>query len=389
MDFIWVISGTVLFLVTLPGNIELLYLTVGAIFSALKPQNLLNTPTFHSKGIIIIPAHNEEMTIAKTLKAMQNCTGDFDYVVVADNCTDSTAQICQQHGVKVLVRNDPEKKGKSYALDFAFQILLNEPYDWFAVVDADTLVQSNLATEISRLFDQQADAVQVRNSIENPHLSIKTRLMCIAFLAFNYLRPKGRQFWNHSVGILGTGFALSRKVLQTVPYTTSSIVEDLAYHIKLVKAGFKVRFTDRTKVVSDFPVHKDAVTTQRTRWEGGRFAVMRHAIPELALAVFKGQWQLLDPLLDLLLLPLAYHVVLLFLLCLIPISFFQLYALISLCLVLGHILTAIIIGGGTMKDFLALLLSPFYIIWKLLLLTKTFRFSSKSSEWIRTDRNQK
>lgn len=386
MGFLAYCLAILLLILTLPGTIELFFLTLGAIFGSFRKNHKRLIPG-ELKGVIIIPAHNEEIHIEDTLKAIQQCEGNFDCVVIADNCTDSTAEICQKYHVKTFERKDELNRGKAYALDYAFQKLLSADYDWFAIVDADSHVQSNFVSELNRLFSQKADAVQVRYSAENSQKSIKTRLMCIAFLAFNYVRPKGRQFWNLSSGILGTGFALSRQTLQAVPYQIDSIVEDLAYHLRIVQAGYKVQFTELTKVTSDLPVESTGAKIQRTRWEGGRFALMREAIPKLFLEVAKGRWKQLEPLLDLLLLPLAYHVLLLIIL--LFINPFQTYALVALSIVLGHIITALIIGGGSWKDLAALLLSPFYILWKIFLLPKTLFFSHKSSEWVRTKRTPK
>ena len=41
-------------------------------------------------------------------------------LVVAGNCTDDTAVVAAASGAEVIDRNDPEKKGKAYALASGF-----------------------------------------------------------------------------------------------------------------------------------------------------------------------------------------------------------------------------------------------------------------------------
>ena len=89
----------------------------------------------------LVPAHNEETGIAATvasLRAVDWPADRFDVVVVADNCSDATADIAARAGTRVLARHDGAKRGKGYALDFAFRELLKSDYRYFVVVDADS-----------------------------------------------------------------------------------------------------------------------------------------------------------------------------------------------------------------------------------------------------------
>ena len=68
-----------------------------------------------------------------------------------------------------------------------------------------------------------ADAVQCRYGVLNAGDSLRTRLMNVALLAFNVLRPRGRDRLGFSAGILGNGFALRAETLATVPYVARSV----------------------------------------------------------------------------------------------------------------------------------------------------------------------
>ena len=79
--------------------------------------------------------------------------------------------------------------------------------------------------------------MQCRYEMESTTDRANTRLSALAFRAFNVIRPRGRARLGFSAGILGNGFAISRAVLEAVPYDAFSVVEDLEYHLHLVMAG--------------------------------------------------------------------------------------------------------------------------------------------------------
>ena len=99
-----------------------------------------------------------------------------------------------------------------------------------------------------------------------------------------------------------------------------------------------------------------------------------------------GEYRLMEPLAELTLLPLAFHVLLLLLTLLLPWQTTQLYALLALALLACHVLIAIFINGGGAKEIRALLSVPLYILWKLALIPKLLRNIRQNSQWERTGR---
>ncbi len=388
LTLISIILGSSLALLTLPGTIELVLLTLGGLLPSRRlPKTNATLAPRHIA--VVIPAHNEETDIARCVTSLLACdqpTGQFSVYVVADNCTDDTAACARAAGAEVFERHDAEKRGKGYALDYAFNSLLKQPIDALLIIDADTVVEANFICACEQVFADGADAVQCRYTVNNPQASKRTRLMHVALLAFNVLRPRGRERWGFSVGISGNGFGLRQHVLQSVPYCARSVVEDLEYHLALVRADKRVRFVDTTTVRADMPTEQQGTDSQRARWEGGRLRMMREQIPGLMRAVFTGQKRLLEPLLELLLLPLAWHVLLLLITLFIPFALTQSYALLGLGLVIGHVLGALWVGGGTFKDLVALISVPFYIVWKLTRLPRLLKTAHKEATWVRTER---
>jgi len=384
------VVGTLCALASLPGTLELLLLTLGAAFPVRRRGKTAALPSTTFRLAVVIPAHNEAEQIGipvASLARAEHAGIEVVTVVVADNCTDRTADEAAKAGARVLTRFNDEMRGKGYALDFAFQTLQPEGYDGYLVIDADSEVARNTLTEVVAMLRDGADAVQCRYMVRNPGQSVRTRLMNVALMAFNVLRPRGRDRWGLSAGINGNGFALSAETLRRVSYGAASLVEDLEYHLDLVRVGRKVRFADAAAVYGEMPVSGKGVKTQRTRWEGGRFRMLSERAPSLAIEVLRGKISLLEPLADLLLLPLAFHVTLL-LIALIPSDGpSRFLGLAGLAVLAIHLPMAIYVGGGGMREAGALATAPFYVLWKLLMLPAVLRSSRGKAIWVRTERS--
>src|SRR6266446_1145420 len=87
---------------------------------------------------VVVPAHNEEAIIARTVGSIvAQLPPNGRLLVVADNCTDSTAQIASQAGAEVTLRRDANRIGKGYALDQGVRMLRADPPQVVIFVDAD------------------------------------------------------------------------------------------------------------------------------------------------------------------------------------------------------------------------------------------------------------
>lgn len=382
-----------LVILSLPGACYLLLITVTAFIALHPPLSAKNSPKYVNKALdicVVIPAHNEESGLADSLVQLKNCIpnhGSAQIWVVADNCTDKTEEIAQQHNCNVLIRNNLEKRGKSYALEYAFEYLLDKNFDLFVVIDADSFCEANLLIELEAAFANGADAVQLINVIKadnNPY-SILTSL---GFIAMNFLRPVARKKLGISSGIFGTGFALSAKVLKQCPYTTHSLVEDAQYHLKLIKQGYKSELIETSRVYSGVPKYDEGAQAQRNRWEGGRLRLLKDNFVPLLRRIVNGDRHLIDALAEILLMPLSYHLMTCLILVTLSINsqFLLIYSLFNIGVISGYFLLAIK-HSDTDKSILEILrMVPGYMLWKIKILSGSVTKSQHSSSWVRTRR---
>lgn len=384
MHILLILLGLLLLAVTLPLFLELLPLSLAALFTP-GPEPAPPVPRF--RLAIIIPAHNEQKLIGACIQSILKAPfpGLLVYVV-AHNCTDQTPSIASTAGANVLTLKD-SPGGKGAALDFGFSQALAAGAEAVLVVDADSTVSPNLCALVASRMASGADALQARYLVSNASSTPRTRLMSLAFLGMNLLRPLGRSRLGLSCGIFGNGFALSAETLRRVPYVANSVVEDLEYHLLLLRAGIRVDFLNTAAVLGEMPDNKAAASTQRARWEGGRILMRRRWTLPLLAEVASGRLILLEPLLDLLALPLATEAALLLLALLLPVPWLRLYATAGLLTLVLYVLVSARLSPDPAASLRALLAAPGYMLWKLVNLAKTRAAARNDAAWVRTERN--
>ena len=144
----------------------------------------MNSP----KIAVLIPAHNEGLTIEKTLTTLLPQLTESDRaIVIADNCTDNTAEIARQFEVTVLERTDPDKLGKGYALDYGLQYLKSNAPSTVVLIDADCIVHPNTVQQIAELALDSGRPIQATYLQDRPtEPTPKDTISALAILVKNF-----------------------------------------------------------------------------------------------------------------------------------------------------------------------------------------------------------
>ena len=337
---------------------------------------------------VVVPAHDEERGIPRTVQSLLAT----DYapelrrvLVVADNCADSTAARAAAAGARVLVRDDPARRGKGRALAFAFERSLADGFaDAIVVVDADSIVSPNLLSAFAARLERGALAVQAGASVLNRDDSCRTRLMALALTLFNGVRSLGRENLGLSCGLRGNGMCIATAALLAHPYEAFSLVEDLEYGIELARAGVRVRYAAEAAVASEIVSSSGAAASQRRRWEQGRAGLARRLIvPVLRDALARRSLLLFDVAADLLVPPLSSLVLMLVagLVAALLVSAPSWPWLAGLALVAVYLARGWSLSGLGASGLRALAWAPLYVVWKLCTVSR-----AAPREWIRTAR---
>ncbi len=345
---------------------------------------------------VLMPAHNEVAVIAETLASILSQLVERDrLLVVADNCSDETANIARGLGAEVVERADPLHRGKGYALDFGVRRLRDDPPEVVIVIDADCQVHPGAIDRLARACAETSRPVQALYLMRSPDdAGVKTRIAEFAWIVRNQVRPLG----NHRLGLpcqlMGTGMAFPWAAISNVALASGHIVEDMKFGIDLALAGYPSVFCPDARVTSYFPADKGAEGTQRMRWEHGHLSVILHEFPRLiAGSIRKRNIGLLGLAVDLMVAPLSLLALIIVILLSLNMMLFLSEDIVwplNLSLITFALFTiAIFIAwygwGRKVISFLSLLMIPYYALSKIPLY---LRFLTKrQSAWVKTGRD--
>jgi cellulose synthase/poly-beta-1,6-N-acetylglucosamine synthase-like glycosyltransferase len=252
---------------------------------------------------VLVPAHNESTSMLPTLADLkaQMRTGDR-LLVVADNCSDDTAAVASAAGAEVVVRSDPGRKGKGYALDWGLRHLAKDPPDTVVMFDADCRIAAHavdrlVATCVTTCRPAQALYLAL-SSDESP---IDTRVAEFAWRVKNWVRPLGLQALGFPCQLLGSGMAFPWSLISSINLASGTIVEDLKLGLDCARVGSPAVFCPSARVTSYLPFTVKGFESQRLRQEGGYMS----AIFSLGPNLFFEAARRLDPRLLVLALDLA------------------------------------------------------------------------------------
>jgi cellulose synthase/poly-beta-1,6-N-acetylglucosamine synthase-like glycosyltransferase len=344
---------------------------------------------------LLVPAHNEALGIAATLRNLRAQMRPGDRcVVVADNCSDDTAERARAEGVEVVERQHATQRGKGYALAFGVEHLRQAPPPVVVIVDADCQLDAGALDALAAASARSGAPIQAKYLMTHEGaVGLNGRIAEFAWRVKNWVRPRGAARLGWPCQLTGSGMAFPWALIESAPLANGSIVEDMQLGLVLARAGDAPQFCEAAGVRSTFPTGAAAIASQRTRWEHGHLGMLAdHALPMLQQGLRRTDWRLLGLALDLAVPPLALLVMLV-------------TALWALALVMGWfgagagplwgasgLLAILAIGvmaawAGWGRAVLApwdLIRAPWYAVSKLAIYLRFW--SRRQKDWVRTDR---
>lgn len=269
------------------------------------------------RTVVVIPAHNEQGVIDQTIAAAQaSCPPHFEILIVADNCTDATADLARARGVRVLERSHATDRGKGFALAAAFDLLKMDPQppQVVLVLDADSRIDDRSGgAGIARFVRQchkQKRPMQMASLIEVPADSRpRERIAAFAFRVKGLVRNLGLKRLGGGCQLGGTGMALPFSLVDGAKLASGETVEDMRLGIELAAAGSAPKYSVDCFVRSPAASSDSGFVSQRTRWEQGHLRMIVRFGPMLLLRGLRS-WKMLLMGGDLCVPPLSLHVML-------------------------------------------------------------------------------
>ncbi len=227
---------------------------------------------------ILIPAHNEEKVIGKTLEAMLRLNYPKDklkIVVINDGSTDRTGEITQHYAnqdsriIFYNVAKGEGGKGKSRALNIGVKQTDSEV---IAIYDADNTPEENALRYlvVQLLTHKELGAAIGKFRTVNKNRNLLTKFINIETLSFQSMLQAGR--WEmHGIATLpGTNFVIWSWLIDRLDgWDEDALAEDSELSIRIYKEGYKIKYVPYSITYEQEPEKWNVWLRQRIRWVRG------------------------------------------------------------------------------------------------------------------------
>ncbi len=247
-----------------------------------KNHSLEHTPKKMHKFAVLISARNESAVIGELLQSINDQKYPkelLDVFVVADNCTDNTAEIARSYGATVYERFNRQLVGKGYALDYAFSKIEEsvgiDAYEGYMVFDADNVLENNYVSEMNRTFDQGYRILTSYRNSKNYGSNWISAGYALWFLRESQYLNGARMRCNLSCTISGTGFLVSSEIIKkNNGWKHHLLTEDIEFSMDSVLHDEKIGYCEHAVLYDEQPVSFHTSWKQRMRWAKGFYQVV-------------------------------------------------------------------------------------------------------------------
>ncbi len=276
-DFISSFNSLVFIIFMLLYAYQMFYILV-AFFRKHKGKNPKNIKQ-HKYGFLIA-ARNESSVIAQLIDSIrqQDYPAELVHIfVIADNCTDDTAQVARDAGAVVYERFNQEQVGKGYALDFGLKSIERdfgeENIEGFFVFDADNLLSKNYISKMNAIFDEGYSVVTSYRNSKNYGTNWLTAGYSLWFLRESKYLNNSRMLMDTNCAVSGTGFLVNADVFkENDGWHYTLLTEDIEFSVDCAVAGRKIGYVE-AEFYDEQPITFKQSWIQRMRWAKGFYQV--------------------------------------------------------------------------------------------------------------------
>ena len=246
-------------------------------------------------------ARNESFVIQHSVRRVIEHLGKGNTLyVVADHCTDATAQLAEEAGAVVLERFEEDSTSKGAALAWFIQehYELLQPFDYLFILDADTIIAENLFEVLRDRVSTPAKAVQCHVEPLIINESPITDMAALSYFLDQKVADRIRSALGCSVRLRGTGMLIQPQILLDISDEIGSNVEDIALTLLITGSGIKTTRMDGAVVYDPLPGSPAKASYQRARWYRGQWNAVWKYRREVIRLLLRGPcgWSLLGSL---------------------------------------------------------------------------------------------
>ncbi len=247
----------------------------------------------HKYGILI-PARNEAGVIENLLKSIHRQEYPQELLtvfVVADNCTDDTAEIARRNGAIVYEHQNPDERTKGYALKYLFEQIEKdygiENFEGYFIFDSDNLLKKNYIAKMNDSFDAGEKIVTSYRNSKNLDENWISASYALHWIRSARTRHRARSVLRLATNLQGTGFLFANELVKD-GWKYVSLTEDRAFTADAVAHGYAISYNDEAVFYDEQPTDLKIAFRQRIRWSKGHLQAFVETGGLLFLNIFVG-----------------------------------------------------------------------------------------------------
>lgn len=292
LSFIDIFNFCVFFAFTVCYTYQLYYVFV--VLTRKAPQA---TASKDHKYAVLIAARNESAVIADLIASIRSQSYPqelIDIFVIADNCTDDTAEVARNAGATVFQRSNQELVGKGYALDYGLKAIWSQfpdaGHEAYFVFDADNVLDANYFCEMNKTFDGGAKASTSYRNSKNFDSNWISAGYGVWFLREAKFLNQARLTLNTSCAVSGTGFFIADEVLRAAGgWKWHLLTEDIEFSASSITNGLRIAYNPKAILYDEQPTTFRDSWNQRARWAKGFYQVFSRYAIGLARGIFTNE----------------------------------------------------------------------------------------------------
>lgn len=248
------------------------------------------------KYAVLIAARNEKNVIGNLIDSINKQDYDMSLVttfVVADNCTDNTAEIAREHGAICYERFDNEHRTKGYALEYLLDRIEEDygrmSFEGYFIFDADNLLNTDYISRMNDAFDSGEKIITSYRNTKNFDENWIASTYALHWIRSIRANHRARSVLRLATNIQGTGFLFTSEIVKNGWHYTS-LTEDRALTADAVAQGYQITYQDKAMFYDEQPTSLKVALRQRTRWSKGHLQAFVESGPYLFINIFLGKW---------------------------------------------------------------------------------------------------
>ncbi len=257
---------------------QFFYIVVPLFFKSRKHKKTVN-----HRFAVLIPARNESAVIGNLIESIRNQIYKSDLItvfVIADNCSDGTAEIARKLGAVVYERFNTKEIGKGHALENLYDHIVKDYgdafFDAYMVFDADNVLAPNYISEMNKSF---CDGYEVLTSYRNSKNYGDNWISAgygLWFLRESVYLNYARMLLHTGCAVSGTGFLFASSVIREMGgWKFFLLTEDIEFSVCNALKGRKIGYCKDAHFYDEQPTKFSQSWNQRMRWAKGFLQVWK------------------------------------------------------------------------------------------------------------------